>query len=247
MSNKAVWLVSVFILRVGTRLIRFSTLLTRFWSRHRESQKRPGTRVWIDVGAHRGETTFEQARSNPDLIVYAFEPDVSVASHRYALLDNFIVIPMAVSDRDGFRQFHVNSNDRTSSLLPLDHNAMQGWRGVSKLRTVQRLTVPTIRLDSFLNAMRIESVEYLKIDAQGHDLEVVRSLGDRIGDVAELRVEACATAQPMYSGAHNSVNNIIAFMQAQGFELLENSPETLGQEANLVFRQRSGSSVLVSN
>ena len=154
---------------------------------------------------------------------------------------------MAVSDRDGFRQFHVNSNDRTSSLLPLDHNAMQGWRGVSKLRTVQRLTVPTIRLDSFLNAMRIESVEYLKIDAQGHDLEVVRSLGDRIGDVAELRVEACATAQPMYSGAHNSVNNIIAFMQAQGFELLENSPETLGQEANLVFRQRSGSSVLVSN
>jgi len=247
MSGKLALLLLVFILRAGTRLIRLSTFLTRFWLRHGGSQRRPGTRVWIDVGAHRGETTFEQARSNPDLVVYAFEPDVSIASHRYALLDNFIVIPMAVSDRDGFREFHLNSNDRTSSLLPLDHNAMQGWRGVSNLHTVQRLTVPTIRLDTFLSAMRIESVEYLKIDAQGHDLEVIRSLGNRIRDVAELRVEACAAAQPMYSGAHNSVNNIIAFMQGQGFELSENSPETLGQEANLAFRQQCGSSTLVSN
>jgi len=247
MLGRLVCLLSVFILRVGTRLIRLSTFLNRSWLRPRWRPKGSATRVWIDVGAHRGETTFEHARSNPDLVVYAFEPDVSVASHRYALLDNFVVVPMAVSDCDGFRKFHLHSNGRTSSLLALDHNAVKGWRGVTNLRTVRCVTAPTIRLDTFLEKMQIESVEYLKIDAQGHDMEVIRSLGERIRDVAQLRVEACAVARPMYSGAHNKIDEIIAFLHEHGFELLENLPETLGQEANLVFRRQCEAPARASN
>jgi len=229
-------LISVFILRVGTRFIRFSTYLARLVFAAPDRDRLKATRVWIDVGAHRGETTFEHARTNRDIVVYAFEPDISVASHRYALLDNFIVIAMAVSDVDGFREFHINSNDRTSSLLPFDRNAMQSWPGVGNLKTARRVTVPSIRLDTFLNATGIQKVEYLKIDAQGHDLEVLQSLGSRIKQVETLKVEACAARRSIYSGAHNGADDIIAFMGSQGFEMVEDTSETAGQEVNLVFR-----------
>src|SRR5215471_7850212 len=106
---------SDFLLKVGTRFIRSASASMRWASR--KQVKASAKRNWIDVGAHRGETTFHHARACPDLVVYAFEPDVSVASHRYSLLSNFIILPMAVTEADGFRDFNINSNDRTSSLL----------------------------------------------------------------------------------------------------------------------------------
>ena len=53
--------------------------------------------VWVDVGAHLGQETFRFARENPALIVYAFEPNISVAVQRIGLLPNFVVIPMAIA------------------------------------------------------------------------------------------------------------------------------------------------------
>ena len=36
-----------------------------------------GMRIWLDVGAHYGETTLPQMAD--DLTIYAFEPNLSVA------------------------------------------------------------------------------------------------------------------------------------------------------------------------
>ena len=235
MLNKFVFMTSDFVLKVGTRLIRGSVVLMRLVSRRRPTNP-AATRIWIDVGAHRGETTFEHARKSRDLLVYAFEPDVSVASHRYSILNNFILLPMAVTEVDGFREFHINSNDRTSSLLPLADAGLQAWRGVDGLRTVRKAIVPTVRLDTFMEALGIAKVEYLKIDAQGHDLEVVRSLGERINDVAQIRLEACAIENSLYDGAHNKIDEVVRFMRSKGFGLVENHSESMGQERNLVFR-----------
>jgi FkbM family methyltransferase len=221
-----------FLLRAGTRVTRFR------WRGNRprgDAKQYSERRVWIDVGAHRGETTFDRASRDPSIVVYAFEPDVAVATHKYGLLENFVVIPMAVSGANGFREFHVNSNDRTSSLLELNRESLSKWKGTPNLRTVRHVLVPTIRLDSFLDMMEIDKVDYLKIDAQGHDLEVVESLGERIHDVAELKIEACAVSDPLYRGSRNRVEDVKALLQRSGFILAESLPESLGQERNLVF------------
>jgi hypothetical protein len=97
--------------------------------------------------------------------------------------------------------------------------------------------VPTVRLDTFLRLSGIPRVDFLKIDAQGHDLEVLKSLGDRIQDVVELKVEACAVSRSLYQQAHNQSEEITAFLQSRGFSLVESQPESLGQERNLVFRR----------
>lgn len=61
--------------------------------------------IWVDVGAHLGELTFEWARAHPESIVYAFEPNVKAASKIIGRLPNFVVIPIAVSARNGFATF----------------------------------------------------------------------------------------------------------------------------------------------
>ena len=53
-------------------------------------------RIWIDVGAHLGERTLEKAKTDEDLTVYAFEPNLRAAVEVFGHLNNFVVLPMAV-------------------------------------------------------------------------------------------------------------------------------------------------------
>ena len=58
------------------------------------------------------------------------------------------------------------------------------WRNVAGLKTMESIMVPTIRLDTFMELMQLERIDYLKIDTQGADFMVVKSLGTRILDDA---------------------------------------------------------------
>src|SRR5271163_4604915 len=57
--------------------------------------------VWVDVGAHHGETTIGYALHNPGLMIYAIEPNLRAAVRMVGHAPNFIVIPMAVAETDG--------------------------------------------------------------------------------------------------------------------------------------------------
>src|SRR6266699_7272753 len=152
----------------------------------RRARKRTYRRVWIDVGAHEGETTFPFAAQDPWLLVYAFEPNLRAASRIMARLRNYVVLPIAIAERDGSAELQLNAYEQSSSLLPADEAGVQSWVTEQEFKVVGTVTVPTMRLDTFLNGAAIESVDFLKVDDQGLDLEVVKSAGDRLGIVAEL-------------------------------------------------------------
>src|SRR5262249_49885149 len=118
----------------------------------------PPAEVWIDVGAHLGEKTFAFAQRNPTLRVYAFEPNLQLAAQRLGQLPNFVVVPMAVSVQDGCAEFYLNTFAAASSLLPFDTAGLAGWRGGEVLKVERKLVVPTIRLDTFLDVMKIPEV-----------------------------------------------------------------------------------------
>src|ERR1700682_4045059 len=137
--------------------------------RKKPSGKVERKKIWIDVGAHLGETTLEWAQSNPDIIVFAFEPNWNLSRQIMGQVANFLVFPMAVSEKDGLADFFLNAADYTSSLLPFDPGGLSEWKGDEDLRLESRMVVPTIRLDTFMRVMNIASVAFLKVDAQGAD------------------------------------------------------------------------------
>jgi FkbM family methyltransferase len=191
-------------------------------------------RVWIDVGAHEGETTFPFAASDPSLLVYAFEPNLRAASRIMGRLPNYVMLPIAIAARDGSAELQLNAYEQSSSLLPPDHEGVKAWITEQHFEVVGSTTVPTMRLDTFLNGAGIAKVDFLKVDAQGLDLEVVKSAGERLADVARVQLEATTSSYRQYEGAPDRAM-IVEYMESKGFRLIDEDSQSHGQEVNLTF------------
>jgi FkbM family methyltransferase len=190
--------------------------------------------IWFDVGAFRCEHTYGDALANPSLRIFAFEPNMQIAAKLLGALSNIVIVPMAVSETDGCAEFNITAAPGSSSLLPVnDVNARQ-WIGGQGISVVSQTIVPTIRLDTFMNLAGIRTVDYLKIDAQGTDLSVVKSLGNRLKDLRKIYLEVSVTAFPVYHGAA-SKDEIVEFLAARDFELVAVESQSEGQEENLTF------------
>jgi FkbM family methyltransferase len=200
----------------------------------RWARSRPYRRVWIDVGAHEGETTFPFAAADPTLLVYAFEPNLHAASRIMGRLRNFVVLPIAIAEQDGSAELQLNAYEQSSSLLKADEAGVKSWVTELEFKVIGSVRVPTMRLDTFMNGAGIESVDFLKIDAQGYDLEVVKSAGDRLADVAKVQMEATMVSYRQYEGAPGK-SVIVEYMESRGFRLAGEEIQSHGQEANLTF------------
>jgi FkbM family methyltransferase len=194
------------------------------------------TGVWIDVGAHQGETSLFHARDNPGLKVFAIEPNLQVAARLVGLASNYFVIPMAIAEKDGFANFYINEFEASSSLLRLNAEGVKDWIGGEAIKVRDTLTVPTIRLDTLMNLVGIRTVDFLKIDAQGMDLAVVRSAGERLNDISRITLEVAVTRVPLYEG-ESSKAEVLAFFDNAGFSLVKVEEQTHGQEENVTFER----------
>ncbi len=190
--------------------------------------------VWIDVGAHHGEETMGYARHNPGLQIYAVEPNLRAAARLMGRSANYFVIPVAIAEEDGSAVFNVNQFEMASSLLPLNQEAVRSWVGVENHKVESTAIVPTIRLDTLMNMMGIAEVDFLKIDAQGMDLSVLRSAGTRLRDIKRIVVEVVIAPTPLYHGAP-AKQEVVDFLEGAGFGLVKARGQTYGQEENLEF------------
>jgi FkbM family methyltransferase len=190
-------------------------------------------RIWLDVGAHYGETTLPHMAD--DLTIYAFEPNLTLALKSAGKHPRFVVLPMAVAESNGCVPFYVTANDSCSSILPLDAVGVDWWKDNTGLEVTEVQYVPAIRLDAFLDRAGIAHVEYLKVDAQGADLAVVRSLGQRIKDVDRIRLEVQIVRSP-YMGASDKTETV-AYLESHGFRLVGAQPWSHNQEENLDFER----------
>lgn len=190
--------------------------------------------LWIDVGAHEGEYTLRHALMQPNLTVYAFEPHPDTASAlAKSAPKNYRVIDQAVSEIDGEVTFYVNEPCYCSSLLPLSHSA--DWADfIIKTSESRAITVRSVRLDTFMADKSIDRIDWLKIDAQGADLAVVKSLGARISDVTKITLEVDVAERPQYVGAP-ARGDVVHYLREHGFEVTYVEGQSDGLEQNMTF------------
>jgi FkbM family methyltransferase len=190
-------------------------------------------KIWIDVGAHLGEGTLEAAISDPRLLVFAFEPNWILARQIMSRAANFVVLPMAVSDTDGLADFFINSSDGSSSLVRMEAPGLAHWNDLD-LTVQATVPVPTIRLDTLMKLCDLSSIDYLKVDAEGVDLRVVQSAGNRLKDIRKIKVEVDTAPARLYQGAPTR-DEVGTFMLNQGFKLFETETQNDGRQQNLTF------------
>ncbi|HYJ78225.1 MAG TPA: FkbM family methyltransferase [Longimicrobiaceae bacterium] len=126
----------------------------------------PACRVIFDVGAQEGGWTEHALRVNPGAEVHCFEPMRAsfqqLTQREWA--GRVVCNQLGLSDREGEAEMHVASTSLHERRLLLQPPSAEG-----PVETV-RLTT----LSAYCAAHGIEQIDLLKIDAEGHDLAVLR-------------------------------------------------------------------------
>jgi len=205
----------------------------------------------IEVGANNGDSTVQFI--NRDAVIYAFEPTpkfISQLKTRFQDKLNFNIINAAVDINEGKRIFNIAGSDKgdggCSSLHEFTDNVHNIWPDSGRTREdlhsiftfTESIEVNTIRLDTFMNMMCIDELEYLHIDAQGNDFNVLKSLGDRWKDVKAGQVEATMNLS-LYKNVDNSFNGISEWLDSRGFKIDQIRPvDSASNEADIMFSKK---------
>lgn len=178
-----------------------------------EFQIEPGDTV-VDIGGYIGSFALPAAKRAGRGMIYSFEPSP----------DNFrqFEINLGLNDLPNVRVFNVGvaSSDRTITLF-LDH--MNPASNSIYLRSdqgkdencVQR---EAISLPTLFSRHGIERCDFLKVDCEGAEYEILMSLGppmlDRIGRIA------CELHEPVYYGISDPAHTpekLVSFLRDNGF------------------------------
>lgn len=130
--------------------------------------------VYVDGGAHDGQTLCEVADRFPNLEAYAFEPNTDLClGLEEALADKpGRCYPTALGAEPGEARIFINALPMTSSLLPRAEPSLRYFDAATTPR--EQRTVPVTTLDRWFAETGLDRVDILKLDLQGYELEALR-------------------------------------------------------------------------
>ena len=205
----------------------------------------------IDVGANSGDFCLEFAKRNPLIIVIAIEPIPRLANQiveRASKLNlgNLLVHQLAIDTSQGTCKLNLSlSGDYgTSSLLEFNDENLKNneyWSKRDDLRHSETLDVNRTRLDILLEQYPDLPIKYIKIDAQGFDLKVMESLGNKINSVEAGSLEAYTSeSSNLYLDVDCSVGSVCNNLQKNNLSVVAIKPnDPACNEVNVFFAKNA--------
>lgn len=139
----------------------------------------------LDVGANKGQSIDFFLGINPNAKITAFEPNKKLfhfLEEKYQSNANINLNNLGVSNTNGELEFNENILDETSTFesLNLDSKYLEKKAkvlGVTKESIiVDKYKVAVVTLSEFLKSNDNSSFDVLKIDVEGHELQVLEGL-----------------------------------------------------------------------
>ena len=127
--------------------------------------------VILDVGANVGDYSRAILTIAPTAQIYCFEPHPDNLRHLEAALGGRVtVVPAAVGSRRGTAELYDYAGGTGSSHASLHKDVFEKLRQ----QPHQSLCVNVITIDEFVEQHNIAAISLLKVDVEGHELEVFR-------------------------------------------------------------------------
>lgn len=129
-----------------------------------------------------------------------------------------------IRDTYGFNVFN-NAVFNHDTTLDFNMVKMPGNSGISSVydkerawhATTQKIQIPAIRMDTFMREHKISHIDFLKLDVEGANWEVLDGFGRRLKDVNAIHIEAEHT--PIWRG-QKLWPDIYEKLKSAGFEML---------------------------
>jgi FkbM family methyltransferase len=179
----------------------------------------PGA-VVFDVGANKGDWSNDVFRHHPNVSIYAFEPIPALYSSltRQFAQYRFAAYELAISKEDGLKSFdfYEGENSRASGLYE---------RPIIAYLSPSKLTVKTMKLDSFCKEMQINRIDFLKIDTEGSEFDVLCGARELIKNraIKVIQFEYGGT----YKDAGITLKEVYRFLRQHGYEVYRIAPKFL--------------------
>ena len=141
--------------------------------------------------------------------------------NRNDFMNRFIIVPCAISNKEGYSDLYFSKHEGSSSLN-------KNW----SLTLNETFKVPTYPLKKFIDMIpdRFEYIDHLKIDAEGHDIKVLRSLDDRIQKIAAI------TTEQRLDYYLNKVGFKLILLQNGGYTYINNKYKHLKDDLDYLIR-----------
>lgn len=142
----------------------------------------------IDIGAFDGKTSIHLSKAFPNCKILAFEPNseaFELARKNCSANNNITVNNIAISDTSGQAELNVTLNQVSSSLNKVNAEKLEVSQK-EQISVVKTIAVTTKTLDD----LNIDTeILILKIDAQGHEKEILSGGKNTLKDVSFILVE----------------------------------------------------------
>ena len=155
-------------------------------------------KLFFDVGCHLGNYTDIVIKNFPNAIVYMFEPQKKIfdkIKKKYKENFNVNILNLNLSNKKNFQNFYINKFDVASTLskINLQDELLKkraSYFGEEPSKMIEEIqNVETIKLDEFIIDKKINYIDLIKIDTEGHEFEVLDGLKENIQKFKFILIE----------------------------------------------------------
>ena len=142
-------------------------------------------RVIFDIGANNGDYSKSLLRIIPNCVIHLFEPDSK----------NFQALQASFSSSDHYLNKLGVSSAHGQAILYSDQEG-SGLSSLSKRRLNHfgtdfnhEVAIELIRLDHYIEENKLEAIDFIKMDIEGHELAALEGIGSHIRKISCIQFE----------------------------------------------------------
>jgi FkbM family methyltransferase len=176
--------------------------------------------VVVDIGCRWGFAE-RFLKADGRVRVYGFDPDRAECARLEAIYaerspGSVTLVPLALAGQPGRRRLHLTREPACSSLFEPDPALTSTHPSLDCARLVGTEEIEVVRLDDWAQDAGIGRIDYLKLDTQGSELEILQGAERVLAGVRCLQVEV--EFNPIYRG-QPIFSDVDGYLRARGFVL----------------------------
>lgn len=172
----------------------------------------------IDVGGNQGSYTQALLEVFPSSKVIVFEPacvNIAILREKFKFNERVLIEPLALSSKSGFAKLYSNISGSALSSLNmrnLDHIGVV-------FDHVERVQATTFE-EYWVQKLNRAQIDFVKLDIEGHELQVLKSFGEALMHVELIQFEFGGTQ----IDSRTFFKDFWEILRSNGFELYRIGP-----------------------
>ncbi len=161
------------------------------------------------VGANDGNVALAINEAFPGMVFYLFEPipeTYKILCENVSGCDNMHTIHTAIGSDDGYAEMYMDEFLPASSMLPMEEKAIEEFSYLGKQEKVKVRVMP---MDTALVENRINQIDFLIMDIQGYEDELLKGAGETLKTckavMSELSLEQLYTDSSTFDSVYQAL------------------------------------------